>query len=1471
MFKRKCCVISTIQKEIINRSRRYLQKILILLGSALLLTACSGESSNEIAQEQPLDLSLQQCEVAQGGIVGTAIDPIMVGGVETQACLLDQDFGQSGYIKLKDSHQYEPLAWVLDGVYEIGQSKSYATLAELQADNVVEVIGRRVRVYAREGSVVVVHRNAKLSLDIESIDDNRSGGGEWGGVVVNSVGFHPDCGDSTSSENFCNINGPWGYFGGLSQIDTRYGSSVLTNTDINGFQFFSGFSGYVAEAGGHTKNNPPLSAAITINAPHFAQTISPHGILYSANTGLELNGGALSAQIYAIGNQGHAVHWHSGFAGLIGGNRIIYHDSDKVALKGEANSPAIQEEAGVQIFQLTVVDKSLTAGTALELSGGGDVSLEHFIVQGFNTCLSIADQATEVVLSNSVLYCDKVSQAQEGVPDYAETLLSLAENVYSLNPDLKSDLTLDNTAIQGVINATLPATSSLGVLLNYDFRLLYEPCFGVGTPLDETVDIGQNTYSICELQGHINSNLYFDDDINDKYVAWRLKGPLTFGSTLAGLSGEEQVAQLQQLNKVILDGDSKLLLDVTSSLTFNADVALSVRGTADNPVELASQDAEEYWAGVTINGLDNLCTSEEACALAAKPQVSINYLRLLNAGNGQPALKLHHVAAGVELNYLDITDSQTNGLVLDGGAANIDWLLVSNVVGDSVTWVNGYRGTVQYAILQPGEMSNGHALLGRNHPANHNASPRSRPVMANITVKGTDSSSTAILLEQGSGLLLYNSVVADFTTCLDIDDQATSDLQFSDPLEIYFDNVVLDCGSTIPDEDEDGGLDFATATQGLSGVYEVAAVLDSNFVATGGDVPGIGSWIDLSLAGDDARYLNADVGYMGSVLDSMDDWYLGWSDSVGVLLAAECDYKGVLEDDYVFRNEKAGSVNVGGSSVYSYFKVCGLRGTINEDFILNAFTSTDREALESGRQVNEEVYPGYFLKRDPAPTLWLINGLVRIGEGHLEITDISQVEAMKANPVTLGIEASSIVMVSKGGGLHITRGGALEVIGDVSLRNTELDGDAAGPVNLVGLIDNDIASFTAGYPLNMKVGTWAGLIIDGFSRNNQCPEAMADPGSRICNIPGEYGYHGGYDDNHSNVNIENLHLLQGSLRLNSVGRGKIENLYFGLGDLSGIPLTSETWGIENFGRAAIDIDGGVVNLRNVQIASGVPGNSLRWNHGYRGTMQSLYILDGGFTDSFSFSQEEFVSNLFQKSGVWYDYPTISGRNGDPEALPRSMPTLSNVSLSRSDLVMFFDPAGPSVTTTALELLSGSGLFLHNSIIGAGKADFDWLDWFGVTTIVDQCISSGDEITPLLGESVIFDQVAFACSEMSKNSNLANQIDNVFSVQSVSNQIGIVSNSSTIPTPSQANSDIYFFDWVFGQESEEKFNQISGVNSFVEWSRRYPTTNLINLGKAEPDYSPSESVDVDFIKNSLFFGSSDYFIPINTGEELRGED
>ncbi|WP_250463267.1 hypothetical protein [Microbulbifer litoralis] len=1417
----------------------FLPRGLLLAAGALLLAACEGEVSDDIAQEDSLEISLQQCEVAVGGVVGTPTDPVTVDGEPIQACLLNTDVGQRGEVRLKGSHNFKPLVWVLDGTYEIGESKRYATLADWKADTMhrVEVLPNPVvgllTLYAREGALVVVHRNGDLFSHIESVDDNNTGTGEWAGVVVNGVGPHADCGSNIGADSFCNIEGSWGYYGGVpSDMDTQ---------EIGTRQDPTGFGGWAMEAGGEPASGIAPSAAVTLNAPHPQQNSSARAshAAYSAKTGLELNGGAIGFSIRSIGNSGSAVHWHSGYSGNIGGT--VYHDNEEPALRGESGS-------NVALDGLTLVDKDRQAGNAIRLSGGGEVAVNNVVIQGFSGCLQVNDGITRVSpVSNSIFYCDSTSAAAEDGSDYAADTLAAAENFFTTNPDLDPGLKITATGIED-ISGSADAPSS-----PYDFSLTYEPCYGVGTPLEETVSIGQgDSYSICELQGEITENFYFDDDINGERVAWRIRGEVTLGSDFGTLDADQQRALLAAPQKVILDDTSRLRLPADASLVVNPGVRLTVAGTVKDPVELdiRPQDRGAHWGGITINGLADSCADAETCALARGRFVDIQYLRLLNGGSGQAALTLNEVSAAGQIDNLDIAGAAGDGLALSGGAVNIDRLLVSGSAGDQVQWSGGYRGTLQYAILQSSESSLGHALHGRNTSEDHDRDPRSRPVLASITMKGSVSADTAILLEQGSGLLLYNSVVADFNTCLDIDHQATADLQYTDPRQIHFDNVVLDCNAgdnTLPQEDEDGGFDFANATL-TSGVYEVAAVLDSNYVASGPDIPAIEGAIDFTLAGAAAGYLEAGVGYMGSVRDSQDDWYLDWSDSVGVRLAAVCDFKGVLEEDYVIEGpEKVDVEDEDGNEIFDYYPrrtVCGLRGTLTEDLVLTTYTGADREAVNSNGQVIDVVeHDGieYEVARDPLYTVWLFNGLVRVGEGHLEITDTAEVEAMKADPVTLGIEASASIQTIDRGGLHITRGGELVALGGEALYG-ETDPDASGPIALGG-----------------------DLIVDGFARNNQCPDAMAEPGSRVCNIQGEFGYHGGYDDDHGNLEVENLRIDGSRLYLNSVGRGgKLENL-----NLEG----ADTWSTDDLGGAMIDIDGGTVNLRSVNIDR-VPGSAIRWNHGYRGNMQGVYAEGLRGAGAAASNDPAYFDTLFQdEDGNWQQYPLIRGVNGDEgheNDLPRSMPTLANMTLyvtESSDLcILPFLPCEPvEVGSTAIELSHGSGAFLYNSVVGPSVGQTD--SSLGNLT-VDQCISVDPSVESLLGEEVILSQVALACKEISSDPSLVAQIDRTFATRTHVNNEGAVSNRNNISNPSLADADVYYFDWVMSGEPISNYTDVQGVTVFDGWeSQLYPDANLINLGEAPMDYSGSQSADPAFILETNYFGALDYFVPIETGRSI----
>lgn len=1387
---------------------------LLGLSMTLLLAACGGgDVSNELAQDPPFDVSLEQCELPTVGVVGTPTEAVIINGVETQACLLDTELPENVLdIRLKTSHQYQPLAWVLDGTYEIGESKRYATLAELEEEPVIRLGGDNVNLYARENTLVIVHRNGVVdsNITIRSIDDDQVGGGEWGGVVVNAWGYHPDCPADTSADKLCNIEGPWGYYGGLSKEESE--DYVLESTRER-----MGFQGAVAEAGGAISGKPQPTAAVLINAPLQAQLDFPSGVFYSGTHGLELNGGNGRVSSVAMENAGHAMVWKNGFSGSIADSIIFHSSADYAALKGELGDA---DSNVIELTNITLVDKGLTAGTAIELSGGHQLS--NVVIQGFNSCLQADASATDTQISNSVFFC-----GQSGAPvgdgiNYAAQIIESATNYYEDDPDLTPMLALGDPSI--VLTDGFPggASGNVRVVAGYEFGLYYDACFGVGTLLDETVQFGSATYQVCELDGVITNNFTFDDDINDVLIAWVLKGNVTFGESFSGLSQEQQLAQLSSPQKLVINGQSKIVAREGASLVVNPGVTLRVRGSRNSPATISSIDTEldgaGEWGGITINGIADTCNTSALCELAQQSLVDVSYLRIMEAGANSPALTLNQVNAASQINHLDVTGSAAGGLAITGGAVNIKNLVMADVAGDQINWSQGYTGTLQYAVLQASDNSKGHALRGQNNAANHDASPRSRPVLANITMVGGDESRSAILLEQGSGLLLYNSVVTGFPSCLDIDDPATAALQSSAPQGIHFGNVVLDCAATLASDAEDAGEDYGFYTQQSSGVYEVPAVLDSQFIAAGGDVPA-GIIIDAGLLGQAASYLDLTGGYMGAVRDSNDTWFAGWSDSIFVELAAECDYKGVLEDTADFSFTYTQFSNELGGNITLHHKVCSLRGTVTEDFHLTNYTGTDREAIEAGRR-KAGAYNNTLTTEEnlltPLPTVWLLNGMVHIGEGHLELTDLAQVQAMKDDPVVLTIDPATIVMSTANGGLHITRGGALDLQGGphyAALR----DLNETGPVNFIGRQGGslfsqhslDVIGSTAVAPITSAGQDWVGLIVDGFGRNNQCPEAdTAEAGSQICNIKGEYGYHGGYDNSHANLLIKHLNMGGGRLELNSVGQGgSIEFMKF---------FTSN--GTVQYEK--VRFDGGAVNIGHMQLLNTEPtaeGAVISWNHGYQGTLHHLFI-------------QGFMSIEPDSAPLIAGY---NGASGEEDRLPRSKPTLSNISIDYTDFVTW---GMGQVERAAIQLVDGSGLYLYNSVIGASTS---YTQWGAYSPFY--CFTTDETSAALVGTDIVFGQVASSCTHLADDL----EFDAAVALD-------------------EKSSILTFADYVFSSTSYQVFpslyQDIEALKIITGWGAAFmPREAIASVGGKPLDYSSSTTVDADFIQQTDYLGSQDYLL------------
>lgn len=1459
----------------------------------LALVACGDEGSTP-AQAPPNDLGLSQCQLVDGTVLGEPMEPIMVNGVEIQTCRITDTqipggAGAAGQgLTLKATHEYEPLAWVIDGSLTIGDNHSYASFDEFTSgDFATLTVPADVTVRAAEGAQIVIHRNGSLTgvgMNITSLDDNLDGSGEWAGIVVNSIGSHPDCPADTSKDKFCNIEGEYGYYGGLSAADAQteiVGRTFLIGAEL-GYAFIPGFAGSVSEAGGAVTDGEPLGAAVVLNAPQTddrgnALRVSVFDV---ADTGIEINGGYVATlsgsptglRLVTRNTGGHAVYWHSGFSGGFQG--VFYHNQpDEAALYGV--------DGDVDLNGITLIDRDFTAGTAISVQGGR-VDLRNVLVQNFAACLQL-DAAASATLTLVAFGCREATVAAADGTDYAAsvTAAALADpngTYYQADPALLTDLSVGNSELTGLSGGRDVVADSIADYDGHDLRLIYPDCMGVGTLLaaEETVTVGPTSYRLCELSGTIDTNVRLSRQFNDDYFAWVLDGEVSLGADFAELGAAEQLAALESPSYVIVPARTLVYGRAGASLTVHPGVHWIVDGTAANPVEIAALPGEETanWGGVRVLGVDSAScqagSDSGVCAYADSSRLSIDYLRILQAGDGQAALELREVGPGTTINHLDISQSAGAGLELYGGRVNLNHLLLSDNFGDQLSWQQGYRGTIQYGLFSSGTASAGHVLHGRNDPADHDTSPRSRPTLANLTMVdvGADETGAAILLEQGSGLLLYNSLVSGFARCLDIDDAATAALQTSEPQQIAMLDVVLGCDITLAADDEDAGFDYGYEVAQSASVYEMDPALDDQYLPTNPELPATASSLDLSLAGDSAAYLDGDAAYWGSVENADDGWYLGWSD-VGVLLSAECDGKGRLETDYQYTFYYDYSYPLADYGIYQDifldYKVCSLPNTLSEDLELTPYTEADAEAAANGTNV-VVTEPGSQYGVDgevtwehpPIPTIWMLDGLVTVGDGERELSDPAEAEALKADPVELTMQPGVWVMAAtEDSGLHVTRGGRLRVLGEPILDdevcryqdygNGRCEFATTGPVSIFGLIGGSgdgalptIENWGFDYwwgdyspyaPLsNESPGgyysfysrstlAWRGITVDGFARNNQCENSeTAEPNSQVCNISDKLGYHGGYDDSYENLEIQNLYMAGGLLRLNSAA-GLIEGLNYQHNQFSDAQAGDV---------AVVDMDGGMVNIRELLIdfedidSSRKPGTLLSWNHGYRGSLQYIYGASWQLADG--------NESRIEANGHDYFVPLLRGTNGETgheDDLPRSMPTIANLSLRSYER----DTASGQMTTAIdsglIELVQGSGLYLHNSVMGGTEFD---------GAVSDYCFKLDESAADRLaaGELVI-KQLAATCVVLSDNATLA-----------LDGMNGVNQDYATAPG---AVFSAYDTEQDYDDEMDVKF----------DYDRYYPLQIVVDdYGSVPLDLSDSPIADTEFFEVFDFLGTLNYW-------------
>lgn len=362
-------------------------------------------------------------------------------------------------------------------------------------------------------------------------------------------------------------------------------------------------------------------------------------------------------------------------------------------------------------------------------------------------------------------------------------------------------------------------------------------------------------------------------------------------------------------------------------------------GTQNEPIVMtctATVKTEGCWGGVFVAGRAPINTGDPALGPApdggnqrggegggpvyggANPldnSGTIRYVRiefagfLLSTNNELNGLTLGGVGSGTQIDHVQIHAGQDDGIEFFGGTVRTSYLVLTGNDDDQFDISFGNAADHQFVIIQSdvGAANNDSKAIEAdgNEPAPGTAVlPRTSPRLWNFTIIGNLSATTqpgAVQLRRGSGLRLYNSVIAGWPIGVDIDDPLSCDsfgngkVQFKNNTFVGVPNLGNDDGSDPlcsptggTTENEEAFIRIPTDTSTSNNVETSAAITtifrdayntqlpDFRMLFVGGQ-PALGNTLAPStVVGSTAVATN----YRGAVAPSDGGtipWYAGWT------------------------------------------------------------------------------------------------------------------------------------------------------------------------------------------------------------------------------------------------------------------------------------------------------------------------------------------------------------------------------------------------------------------------------------------------------------------------------------------------------------------------------------------------------------------------------------------------------------------
>lgn len=355
---------------------------------------------------------------------------------------------------------------------------------------------------------------------------------------------------------------------------------------------------------------------------------------------------------------------------------------------------------------------------------------------------------------------------------------------------------------------------------------------------------------------------------------------VTPGVTISGKSG----------SALVVDQGSKLMAEGTAEepIVFTSSQAAGGRARGDwGGIVLLGSAPINLGAGTALpEGLSGDFAyggSDPAYSCGSLKYVRVEFAGFeLTTDNELNGISFYACGSGTSVDHVQVHMGDDDGFEWFGGGHEATHLVATGNGDDSIDIDVGFTGKIQYVLIQQDPAEGNYAFEISNNADNLDATPRTKPMIANVTaIGGTGPKSAGLKLKEGTAGEIYNSIIMDFNNAqVDLTETQTEGQAAAGAIKIvnsiFFNNNRNDSGLYVRSDGSTFDVQGFVEDPANNNMFEVDPMLTSTTWRSPNIVPMAGS---PALGVASAPGFEA-ADYIGAVKDDAGDWTKGWTNYV---------------------------------------------------------------------------------------------------------------------------------------------------------------------------------------------------------------------------------------------------------------------------------------------------------------------------------------------------------------------------------------------------------------------------------------------------------------------------------------------------------------------------------------------------------------------------------------------------------------